>query len=219
MDTSVRVLVANRPRLMRELVLSTLSEQAGIRVVGEATNEQDVPALVAETKPDFLLIALDESHKRPALCDVLLKEFPALRMKQRLAEDAGRSGQILEEMDLTDAAISDRLRQDLHTRVMATRLLQRYGYLLPKVNPDSDIAAEHNLEMRARVQQLEHAGEAPEAGRAAPQTVITVGSPPAAELSPDRGRAPRQPLGDQGGVLNTMNPESCQRVLKVTLAW
>lgn len=80
MDTSVRVLVANRPRLMRELVLSTLSEQAGIRVVGEATNEQDVPALVAETKPDFLLIALDESHKRPALCDVLLKEFPALRI-------------------------------------------------------------------------------------------------------------------------------------------
>jgi len=80
MDTSVRVLVANRPRLLRELVLSTLSEQAGIRVVGEAKSEQDVPSLVAETKPDFLLIALDESRKRPALCDVLLPEFPALRI-------------------------------------------------------------------------------------------------------------------------------------------
>lgn len=80
MDRNVRVLVANRPRLMRELVLSTLSEQSGIRVVGEAKNEQDVPALVAETKPDFLLIALDESQKRPALCDLLLKEFPALRI-------------------------------------------------------------------------------------------------------------------------------------------
>jgi hypothetical protein len=32
METSVRVLVANRPRLLRELVLSTLSEQAGIHV-------------------------------------------------------------------------------------------------------------------------------------------------------------------------------------------
>lgn len=80
MDTNVRVLVANRPRLMRELVLSTLSEQAGIRVVGEATDEQDVPSLVADTKPDFLLIALDESQKRPALCDLLLREFPALRI-------------------------------------------------------------------------------------------------------------------------------------------
>ena len=80
MDTNIRVLVANGPRLMRELVLSTLSEQAGIRVVGEAKNEQDVPSLVAQTNPDFLLIALDESHKRPALCDLLLREFPALRI-------------------------------------------------------------------------------------------------------------------------------------------
>jgi chemotaxis response regulator CheB len=80
MEPSVRVLVANRPRLLRELVLSTLAEQAGIRVVGEAGDEQDVPSLVAETKPDFLLIALDESHRRPPLCDVLLRDFPGLRI-------------------------------------------------------------------------------------------------------------------------------------------
>lgn len=80
METSVRVLVANRPRLLRELVLSTLSEQDGISIVGQADNERDVPSLVAETKPDFLLIALDESRKRPALCDLLLRKFPALRI-------------------------------------------------------------------------------------------------------------------------------------------
>ena len=80
MESSVRVLVANRPRLLRELVLSTLSEQAGISIVGEAENEKDIPSLVAETKPDFLLIALDESSRRPPLCDQLLKEFPALRV-------------------------------------------------------------------------------------------------------------------------------------------
>jgi DNA-binding NarL/FixJ family response regulator len=80
METSIRVVVANRPRLLRELVLSTLSEQAGISIVGEAENEKDVPSLVAETKPDFLVIALDESRRRPPLCDQLLKEFPALRI-------------------------------------------------------------------------------------------------------------------------------------------
>jgi AmiR/NasT family two-component response regulator len=79
-ESTVRVLVANRPRLLRELVLSTLSEQAGITVVGETENEQDVPSLVAETRPDFLLIALDESRQRPALCDLLLQKFPALRI-------------------------------------------------------------------------------------------------------------------------------------------
>jgi chemotaxis response regulator CheB len=80
METSIRVLVANRPRLLRELVLSTLSEQAGISIVGEAENEEDVPSLVAETKPDFLVIALEESRRRPPLCDQLLKRFPGLRI-------------------------------------------------------------------------------------------------------------------------------------------
>src|SRR5229473_4724146 len=80
MEPIVRVLVANRPRLLRELVLATLSEQAGILVVGEAGDERDVPSLVAETKPDFLLIALDESQRRPPLCDLLLQEYPALRI-------------------------------------------------------------------------------------------------------------------------------------------
>jgi hypothetical protein len=55
MEASIRVLVANRPRLLRELVLSTLSEQAGISVVGEAHDERDVPSLVEQTRPDFLL--------------------------------------------------------------------------------------------------------------------------------------------------------------------
>ncbi|HZV86994.1 MAG TPA: hypothetical protein VFF95_05560 [Candidatus Binatus sp.] len=80
METSIRVLVANRPRLFRGLVLSTLSEQKGVSIVGEAENENDVPSLVAETKPDFLLIALDESRRRPPLCDQLLRKFPGLRI-------------------------------------------------------------------------------------------------------------------------------------------
>ncbi|MGA2095412.1 MAG: hypothetical protein ABSH39_03865 [Candidatus Acidiferrum sp.] len=80
METSIRVLVANRPRLLRELVLSTLSEQVGISIVGEAENEKDVPSMVAETRPDFLLIALDESRRRPPLCDQLLRKFPSLKI-------------------------------------------------------------------------------------------------------------------------------------------
>jgi glycosyltransferase involved in cell wall biosynthesis len=86
-------------------------------------------------------------------------------------------------------------------------LLQRYGYLLPKVNPDSDLATEHNLKMRARVQELERAAEPHETSPAAPQTVITVGSSPSIEPSTNRGRPLRQPLSDEAGVLNnTMSP-------------
>jgi hypothetical protein len=48
--------------------------------VGEAKNEKDVPSLVAETKPNVLLIALDESRRRPSMCDQLLQKFPGLRI-------------------------------------------------------------------------------------------------------------------------------------------
>lgn len=79
-ENAVRVLVANRPRLLREMVLSALSEQAGINVVGEAEDERDVPELVEKTRPDFLLIGMEEGRRRPRICDILLRQYPSLRI-------------------------------------------------------------------------------------------------------------------------------------------
>jgi chemotaxis response regulator CheB len=79
MEKIVRVLVANSPRLLREMVLSALSEQPGIQVVGEADDERQLPEIVGRTQPDFLLIGMERS-RRPRICDTLLKQFPALRI-------------------------------------------------------------------------------------------------------------------------------------------
>lgn len=175
----------------------------------KATQEEVVKKPEPPHLPDIVSDNLDRVSATAEQILQIVDRDPGMmvELKQRFAEDAGRSGQILEETDLTDSAISDRLRQDLHTRVIATRLLQRYGYLLPKVNPDSDLAAEHNLEIRARVQELERAAEPHETGPVAPQTVITVGSSPSTEPSTNRGR-PSWQLSDEGGVLNQMNPET-----------
>jgi polysaccharide export outer membrane protein len=82
----------------------------------------------------------------------VLNRDPGLmvELKRALAQDAGASGQLLEESDLSDAAIAERLREELRTRVLATRLLQRYGYLLPKLNPDSELAQEQRLFLQER---------------------------------------------------------------------
>jgi len=130
-----------------------------------------------------------------------------VELKRAIAQDAGESGQILEESDLSESAVTERLREELRTRVLATRLLQRYGYLLPKVNPDSELAAEHNLAMRARVQQLERASESPDSNHAAPQTVITVGTPPSAERPANQGRPVRGALAEVDGALDSSRPE------------
>ena len=130
-----------------------------------------------------------------------------VELKRAIAQDAGESGQILEESDLSESAVTERLREDLRTRVLATRLLQRYGYLLPKVNPDSELAAERNLEMRVRAQQLERAAESHESNRAAPQTEIAAGTQPPAERPANQGRSARGPLAEVDGALDYSRPE------------
>ncbi len=43
MVKTFRVLVANKPKLMRELLLETLAEQSWIEIVGEVAEEADIP--------------------------------------------------------------------------------------------------------------------------------------------------------------------------------
>ena len=77
---SVRVLVANRPRLMRELVLATLFDQPDIEVVGEVQREADILPTVEEKRPDYLIVSLDNRHSRPPVCDELLAKFPNMKI-------------------------------------------------------------------------------------------------------------------------------------------
>ena len=80
MEKPIRVLVANRPRLMRELTLAMLEDQPDIKVVGEVANEIDIPELIARTLPDFVVIALEEPGKRPRICDTVLRQHPGVRI-------------------------------------------------------------------------------------------------------------------------------------------
>ena len=87
-----------------------------------------------------------------------------VELKTIYAQEAGLNGQVLEEKDLTDAAVEARLRQDLRLRMLATKLLRRYGYLLPRINPDSDLAEEHTLYLRQKAQDMQRAATRQELG-------------------------------------------------------
>ena len=60
----VRVLVANRPRLMRELVMATISDQPDIELVGEVADDGDLTEMVEQVQPDVLILAMDEPERR-----------------------------------------------------------------------------------------------------------------------------------------------------------
>jgi len=80
MEKAIRVLVANRPRLMRELILAVFADQPDIEIVGEVADDAEIPATVKQTNPDFLVIALDNPSERPAVCDTMLQIYPGMRI-------------------------------------------------------------------------------------------------------------------------------------------
>jgi chemotaxis response regulator CheB len=80
MEKTIRVLVANHPRLLRETILTTFADQADIEIVGEVADESEIMECVKRTLPNFVVIALDQPGRRPRVCDDLLREHPEVRV-------------------------------------------------------------------------------------------------------------------------------------------
>ncbi len=80
MEKAIRVLVANRPRLMRETILTTFADQPDIEIVGEVADDSEIIECVRRTLPNLVVIALDRPGERPRVCDDLLREHPEVRV-------------------------------------------------------------------------------------------------------------------------------------------
>jgi chemotaxis response regulator CheB len=80
MEKAIRVLVANRPRLLRETILTTFADQPDIEIVGEVADESEIMECVKKTLPNFVVIALDQPGRRPRVCDDLFREHPEVRV-------------------------------------------------------------------------------------------------------------------------------------------
>jgi DNA-binding NarL/FixJ family response regulator len=87
MVKATRVLVANRPKLMREVMVEMLACEPGIEVVGEVPDESQILTEVRNKLPDLLVIALDEAAGRPPICDRVLSEYPQVRIIAVASQD------------------------------------------------------------------------------------------------------------------------------------
>jgi len=76
----VRVLVANRPRLMRDLLLSAIADQPDIEVIGEVFEDSQLAEVVDELQPDALIVTLESPEKHLALCGFLLGRHPKMKI-------------------------------------------------------------------------------------------------------------------------------------------
>ena len=76
----LRVLVANRPRFMRDLVLATIRDQTDIEVIGETEDEAEITEMVERLRPDCLILAMEGAEVRPGLCGFLLGRYPQMKI-------------------------------------------------------------------------------------------------------------------------------------------
>ncbi|MGA2809775.1 MAG: SLBB domain-containing protein [Candidatus Acidiferrum sp.] len=99
---------------------------------------------------------VDRVSAAPEQIRAVLVKDPGLlvELKRWIAKEAAANGQLIDDFDLTDQAVFDRLGDDIVFRAAATRMLQRFGYLLPAVNPDSPLGKEQELVLKERARRI-----------------------------------------------------------------
>lgn len=136
------------------------------------------------------------SASAPQIKEILIRD-PGLmvEVKRWIAKEASDTGRIVSDDDLTDIAVFERLTNDIKFRSAVTRLVQRYGYLQPRVNPESQLAKEQDLLMQERVKRLAEQESVEEA---------ELGKPRGAEKQ--QARAPICDSDDYRDCLPAANP-------------
>ncbi len=116
----IRVLIANQPRLMRELISATIADQPDIELVGEVSQREDLTEVVAQTRPDVLIVPMDDRNKYRAQCGFLLGRYPEMKILA-LAPEKNRALFYWAVVDIrsktlesSEAGILDAMRQPSH---------------------------------------------------------------------------------------------------------
>jgi len=150
------------PRVVRKfaciIVFNLLIVSAGAFAQEKENRAEKGSTQASELAKDNLdRVAASESQ-----IAAVLKGNPGLlvELKRWMAKDASDRGQLIQDEDLDDAAVFARLAREQKFRATATRILQRYGYLLPKLNPESEAGREQDALMQERVRQRAAAEQA-----------------------------------------------------------
>jgi protein involved in polysaccharide export with SLBB domain len=152
-------MLCTRKRLGSCLVITLIAFSAPVHAQSNdrprASREDSVSSRATEAselaKENLERVAASTSQVQA----VLLKDPGILvELKNWVANEATESGQVVEDSALTDQAIFDRLDRDIKFRSLATRLVQRYGYLLPGTNPDSELGKQQDLILKERARRL-----------------------------------------------------------------
>jgi protein involved in polysaccharide export with SLBB domain len=143
---------ATRASLARLLVCALITPVLFSCIATAAQNQRTAPIPSSDLGRENLDRVAASAGELKA---VLLKDTGLMvELKRWVAKDATDHGQMVGDSDLTNDAIFQRLEEDSLFRSVATNLVQRYGYLIPKINPDSELGKARDLLIQERTKWL-----------------------------------------------------------------
>jgi len=119
---------------------------------GQTWQDFDVAPLSDLAEQNLNYVAASAQEIRAVLLD---QPGLLVELQHWVARDATDHGQMVDKQQMSRQGIFDRLSTDLKFRAVATRLLQRYGYLTPEINPRSSMAMRQQIEFMAAEKRLE----------------------------------------------------------------
>jgi len=116
----------------------------------------DVPLGSEQVMSDLTRENLERVAASPAQVKAVLAKDPGIlvELKRWIARDASENGQLVSDQDLTDDAVFARLTSDVKFRSVATRLVQKYGYLRPGIDPDSSMGKQEEFVLKERARKF-----------------------------------------------------------------
>ena len=82
----IRVAMANQPRMMRDLIATSLAHEEDIEIVAQLSDEAEISRVIEETKPEFLIVSLDSRRFRRSEREDMLQRHPEIQI-MALASD------------------------------------------------------------------------------------------------------------------------------------
>lgn len=87
--TILHVVLANKPRMLREMLGRLIGRSSRLKVIGEETNAKRLPLIVELLKPDWVVLNLLPNGSLPGIVELLREKHPDLGILA-LTENAGR---------------------------------------------------------------------------------------------------------------------------------
>lgn len=104
-----RILLANGPRLLREIFKRAFQRYPGVEIVGEYRNSGNLAAQIGQLEAHWIIVSLKTNGEFPEFVDHVIKNYPGigvLAISMDGSKFKARCGELYEE-DLTSMTLND----------------------------------------------------------------------------------------------------------------